>query len=113
MGRVRTARRVAWTLWRRGRVVATARDGEVLQQRLRPVADWAETPDGRARRLGPDETILVTQVGRFAEVDPRLVATGWRSFGRGAGVLVWSAAVGLAWWRGSSRGRGPLRHLGR
>jgi hypothetical protein len=70
---------------------------------------WRRLEDGHAARLGPRETIAVShQVGRWRKVDPRRPQDGWQALGKVAGLGMWAGAVGVAWWVGSSRGRGPL-----
>lgn len=87
---------------------AIGRDPQRLRRRLHVVEDWQERDGEEPARLGPRETISVTRVGHWRQVDPRVTAEGWRDIGRWLGVLGWAAAIGAAWWLGSSRGRGPL-----
>lgn len=77
------------------------------------VDDWASADGDRARRLTARETITVTRVGRFADVDPLRTAEGWRDRWRLAVVGAWvtSVAVAAAW--GRWRGKGPLAALRR
>jgi hypothetical protein len=78
---------------------------------MRPDPHWRVPLDGAAPRLGPDQRIEVTRTGRFRHVDPYRTAEGWRDPWKVIGFVGWVAAVGAAWWLGSSRGRGPLAVL--
>lgn len=82
-----------------GPVRRAAGDPAVLAETMRVVPDWRQVTDGRAARLGPDETISLRGSGLFAERDPLVVAPGWRSAGRTLGLLAWFAALGVWWWR--------------
>jgi hypothetical protein len=107
--------------WRRTVVIsagraAARRAGSAISPTPREVArrthvdpHWRRLEDGNAARLGPRETIAVARpVGRWRKVDPRLPQDRWQSLGKAAGLGMWAGAVGVAWWVGSSRGRGPL-----
>jgi hypothetical protein len=77
--------------------------------RFRVDQNWRRLDDGYAARLGPRETIDVARpVGRWRKVDPRRPEVGWQAIGKAAGLTLWAGVVGVAWWVGSSRGRGPL-----
>ncbi len=107
-GRVRrTAWRGARQVWRQG----TRRDPTRVKRRMRAHPTWREPLDGAAPRLGPHERIEVTTTGQFREIDPYRTVEGWRDGWKVAGFLGWTAAVGAAWWLGTSRGRGPLSIL--
>lgn len=95
-----------------GAVRRAAADVDLVADRFVVRPDWARVEDGRAARLAADETIAVTQVGRFADVDPLTVVVGWRSLGRAIGLGVVASGIGLSWWRGVRRGSGPLAVLG-
>lgn len=70
---------------------------------------WRRLEDGYATRLGPRETIAVSRpVGRWRKVDPRVPQDGWQALGKVTGLTMWAGVVGVAWWVGSSRERGPL-----
>jgi hypothetical protein len=103
--------RLAWRgtrqVWREG----TRRDPTRLKRRMRPDPHWREPLDGAAPRLDPRSRIEVTRTGRFREIDPYRTVDGWRDGWKVVGFLGWAAAVGTAWWLGSSRGRGPLAIL--
>jgi hypothetical protein len=74
--------------------------------------DWRRVEDGHAARLDARTTIEVARpVGRWRRVDPRLPDDGWRAPWKAVGLGLWAGAVGVAWWIGTSRGRGPLRML--
>lgn len=97
--------------WRAsGRFVrdATPRDTTRLKRLLRTDPIWREPLDGAAPRLGPRDSIEVTRVGRFRDIDPHRTVEGWRDPWKVVGFTGWVAIVGAAWWLGSSRGRGPL-----
>jgi hypothetical protein len=82
---------------------------EQVARRTHVDPHWRRLEDGYAARLGPRETIAVSrQVGRWRKVDPRRPQDGWQALGKVAGLSMWAGAVGVAWWVGSSRGRGPL-----
>lgn len=92
---------------------ATASDVGGVARRYRIDADWKRTSDdGYARRLDTSTTIGVTRpVGRWQRVDARVPQDAWRAPWKAAGLVVWGAAIGTAWWLGSSRGKGPLGML--
>ena len=80
-----------------------------VARRSRVDPHWRRLEDGYAARLGPRETIDVARpVGRWRRIDPREPQVGWQALGKAAGLTLWAGAVGVAWWLGSSRGRGPL-----
>jgi hypothetical protein len=80
-----------------------------VARRSRVDPHWRRLEDGHAARLGPRDTIGVTRpVGRWRKVDPRVPDVGWQALGKAAGLTLWAGTVGVAWWVGSSRGRGPL-----
>lgn len=83
-----------------------------VARRYRVDEDWKRQVDGYAVRLDPRTTIRVSQpVGRWRKVDPRRPQDAWRSPWKATGLAVWASAVAVAWWLGSSRGRGPLSVL--
>ena len=101
------ARRGAASAWRYG----TRRDPQRLQRRLKAHPSWQTSVEGAAPRLSHSERIEVTQIGRFRQIDPYHTVEGWRDPWKIVGFVGWTAAVGVAWWVGSSRGRGPLAIL--
>lgn len=111
MSLTRHATRTAWRgvrqVWGQG----TRRDPTHIRRRMRLDPNWREPLDGAAPRLDHRSRIEVTRVGRFREIDPYRTAEGWRDGWKVVGFLGWAAAVGAAWWLGSSRGRGPLAIL--
>jgi hypothetical protein len=83
-----------------------------VARRSRVDPHWRRLEDGYAARLGPRDTIDVARpVGRWRKVDPRRPQVGWQALGKAAGLTMWAGVVGVAWWIGSSRGRGPLSGL--
>lgn len=103
--------RTAWRGFRGAVRYGTRRDPLRVERRMRPDPYWQEPVDGAAPRLDPHTRIEVTRLGRFHETDPYRTAEGWRDPWRTVGLLGWAAAVGTAWWFGTSKGRGPLRIL--
>lgn len=104
-GRLRRATGVAL---RAGRVAALAAPAQVAR-RTHVDPTWRRIEDGYAARLGPRETIDVARpVGRWRQVDPRQPLPLGGLARKAAGFGLWAGAVGVAWWVGSSRGRGPL-----
>lgn len=95
----------------RGLAAATRPETRAFERRFQVDEDWRRTEDGRAVRLDPDTTIAVTPVGRWRRVDPLVPSDGWRRPWKAVGLAAWAAAIGGAWWLGSSRGRGPLAAL--
>ena len=74
--------------------------------------DWRRVEDGYAARLDTRTTIAVAKpVGRWRAVDPSVPEDGWRAPWKAARLGLWASAVGVAWWLGASRGRGPLGSL--
>lgn len=103
--------RFAADTWRSSRRFvrdATPRDATWLKRRLRTDPHWREPLDGAAPRLGPRDSIEVTRIGRFREIDPHRTVEGWRDPWKAVGFGLWAATIGAAWWLGASRGRGPL-----
>jgi hypothetical protein len=85
-----------------------------VRRRFAVDPDWKRTHDGLAARLDTRTTIGVTApVGRWRTVDPRRPQDQWRAPWKAVGLVAWGSAVGVAWWLGSSRGRGPLAVLHR
>lgn len=113
MGLGRSVTGVALRGARRRWSEGTVSDVAGVARRYRIDPDWKRTsPDGYAARLDTVTTIGVTKpVGRWRRVDPRVPQDAWRAPWKAAGLVVWGAAVGAAWWMGSSRGRGPLGML--
>lgn len=94
-----------------GRVRRASEDAQLVADRFSVRPGWDRDEAGRAPRLSTTETIGVTQVGRFAAVDPLSVVVGWRSLGRALGMGVLATGIGLSWWRGARWGTGPLASL--
>lgn len=67
---------------------------------MTPAADWRESVDGRAPRLGPREVIGpgITRTGRFAGRDPLEFPRLWTRV-RFASLGLWAAVVGGALWK--------------
>ena len=106
--------RLAGDAWRSSRRFvrdATPRDTTRLKRRMRIDPNWREPLDGVAPRLGARDSIEVTRVGRFREIDPHRTVEGWRDPWKAVGFGSWVAIVGVAWWLGSTKGRGPLSLL--
>lgn len=75
---------------------------------------WRRLEDGRAARLRADELLVnLRPKGRWRRVDPHRTDDGWRSWARLSGFLGWAGVVGVAWWLGASRERGPLAPVAR
>lgn len=110
--------RTGW-LVRRGlrlagrRLLAEARpERDPLRGRMRVDPDWRRVgEDGLAARLPPSRTIEVTRRRRWRAHDPLRVEPGWWAPWHAVGLAMWGGAVGLSWWLGSRRGRGPLKAL--
>ncbi len=108
MGVKRTVARAAWGVARqRVGAAAVADRGRVLR-RMRVDADWRRTDDFGAARLSPRDTIAVARPGRWQRHDPLLVVEAWRRPARSAALAVWVVVIAVAWWRGATRGTGPL-----
>jgi hypothetical protein len=95
------------------RLLAEARPRpDALRGRMRVDPDWRRVgEDGSAARLSPSQTIEVTRTRRWRRHQPLDVEPGWWPPSHAAGLGLWGAAVGLAWWVGRRHGRGPLRSL--
>jgi hypothetical protein len=104
------ARRVVGMAGRRLLIEARP-DAHALRGRVRVDPEWRRTDDGRAARLGPTRTIEVTRKRSWRARDPLRVEPGWWAAWQALGLGLWAGAVGLAWWRGSRHGRGPLSGL--
>jgi hypothetical protein len=104
--------RFAWLAAARRTGEAGAADPEVLRREFTVDRDWRRTEGGYAPRLDARTTITMDRVhGPWRDVDTLAVNDAWRRPWAAAGLAVWGVAVGLQWWRGSSRGKGPLRGL--
>ena len=95
----------------RGLVAHGRPEPDVLRGRVRTDPDWRRVEDGHAARLGPGRTIEVTRKGHWASRDPLDVEPGWAAPWKALGLAAWAGAVAVAWWQGSSHGRGPLARL--
>ena len=95
------------------RLLAEARpERDALRGRVRVDPEWRRvSDDGAAARLTPSQTIEVTRKRRWRQHDPLEVEPGWWAPRQTAGLGLWGAAVGVAWWLGRRHGRGPLRAL--
>lgn len=95
------------------RLLTEARpDRDALRGRTRVDPDWRRIDeDGAAARLTPSQTIGTTRKRRWRAHDPLVVAPGWWAPRNAAGLGLWGAAVGVAWWLGARFGRGPLKVL--
>lgn len=108
----RVVRAAVVTAGSRLRSSSGADPGRVRRQ-YRPDPSWRRIEHGAAARLGPRDTIEVARPGRWKQHDPLEVTDAWRSPARSVGLAIWLTLVGVAWWRGATRGRGPLAGLRR
>lgn len=88
---------------------AAARSTEHVARTTQIDTQWRRIDEGRAARLGPDQTIDVARrVGRWRTVDPRrprpITGVGVKLVSLG----VWAGVVAAAWWIGSRHRKGPL-----
>ena len=108
----RTVAKTAGKAVARGLTGVVIADPRTVRRRTKVDPQWRRLEDGYAPRLAPHTTIDVARpVGRWRHVDPRLPQDEWQSLWKAVGLGVWAGAVGIAWWLGSSRGRGPLQML--
>lgn len=108
MGVKRAVARAAWGALRQRVGAAAGADRGRLVRRMRVDEDWRRTDAFGAARLSPRETIEVARPGRWQRHDPLLVVETWRRPARSVALAVWAGVVAVAWWRGASRGTGPL-----
>jgi hypothetical protein len=104
--------RYAWRAAAQRTAEVAGNDPEILRREFRVDPDWRRVESGYAPRLDARTTIAMDRVhGPWKDVDTLAVNDAWRRPWAAAGLAVWGAAVGLQWWRGASRGKGPLRVL--
>lgn len=88
---------------------AAARSTDHVARSTQIDADWRRIEQGRAARLGADQTIDVARrIGRWRTVDPRTPRPVTGVGAKLLSVTVWTTAVGAAWWVGTRHRRGPL-----